>query len=236
MGKNHIKRLTSPKRWEVLRKEGKWITRPRPGTHRISQSLSLNTILKEFLKLTKTTKETKHVLNGGKVKINGVVRKDNKFAAGLMDVITIEDIGANYRLIYNEKGRLSLFPIKKPEAGIKPEKIIGKKSLKKNKLQINLGHGRNILETKKDYNVNDTLVFDLNTGKVKDHLKLEKGAIIYITKGNKVGKVGIIKSIDKKTDLGPSKILFISGKGEFETLKDYALVIGKTKPIIALPE
>lgn len=236
MGKKHLKRLKAPKSWEILRKNRKWITRPRPGAHKISQSLPLNTILKEFLKLTKTTKETKHILNNKKLKINGKVRRDHKFGVGLMDVISIEDLSLYYRVLYNKKGRLAPFPIKKTEANILPEKIVGKKSLKKNKTQINLSDGRNLLEEAKNYKVNDTLILDMGTGKIKDHIKLEKGALIYITKGNKVGSVGVIKEIEEKKDLQPTKILFTSGKEEFETLKDYAMVIGKNKPAISIPE
>ena len=233
---SHIKRLRAPKSWEILRKEKKWVTKPRSGTHQLSQSLPLNTILKEFLNLTKITKETKHILNAGKVKVNGKIRKDHKWGVGLMDVVSVDDLNLHQRVLFNKKGKLALFPIKKTEANILPEKIIGKRSLKKNKAQINLSDGRNLLDAKKDYKVNDTVILDTATGKVKEHIKLEKGALIYITKGNKVGQVGVIKEIEEKKDLQPTKITFTSGKEQFVTLKEYALVIGKTKPAISIPE
>ena len=236
MGKNHIKRLVAPKSWQISRKSTKWITRPNPGPHKASQSISLNTVLKEFINVTKTTKETKQVLNKKAVKVDGKIRKDYKFRIGLMDTVSIEDLNLHFRILYNEKGKLTAFPIKKEEANIKPEGIIGKKVLRKKKIQINLSDGKNILSDEKKYKVNDTITLELSSGKIVDHFKFEEGSIIYIKEGNKLGKVGKIKSIDKDQGLGSRKIRFASDNKEFETLKDYALVIGKTKPVITIPK
>ena len=164
------------------------------------------------------------------------IRKDHKFGVGLMDVISIDDINLYFRVLYNKKGKLFLHPIQKEESNFKPVSIIGKTILKKKKTQINLQDGRNLLSENKEYRVNDTLNVDLSSGKIVDHIKLEKGSLIYLIEGKKVGTIGHIKEIEKKKGLQHPKIIFTSEKEEFETLNEYALVIGKNKPIISIPE
>ena len=54
MIKKHQKRLTAPKTWPIKRKGIKFITRPNPGK-KFEYSISLNTVLKDFIKKTNTT-------------------------------------------------------------------------------------------------------------------------------------------------------------------------------------
>jgi len=231
MGKHHIKRINSPKTWPVNRKSTKWITRPRSGSHPLERTVAINTVMKEFLEKVKTSKEVKAILNKGIVKVDGKIRKDIRFPICVLDVITIKD--ESYRLLINEKGKLYLNSIKKEEETIKPRKIIGKKLLRGNKIQINFSDGTNMLTSDKNLNVSDTLV---SSGENKnEHIKFEKGTLVYLLKGKQVGKIGIIKEIREGKGTRPSKIFFQSGKDSFETLKDYAFVIGKTKPFIDIP-
>jgi len=231
MGKLHLKRINAPKTWPIERKLTKWISRPRPGSQPMHRTLSLNTIIKEILKITKTSKEVRVILNKGLVKVDGKVRKDQNFPVSVLDVISILD--DNYRLLINTKGKLYLHPTKKADAAVKPKKIIGKKILKGNKLQINLIDGNNVLSKDKKLQVSDTIIYENN--KEKDNLQFEKGALIYLVEGKQVGKIGIIKDIQPRKGIQPSKILFQTGKQDHTTLKDYAIVIGKTKPVIDIP-
>lgn len=233
---NHLKRITLPRTARLPRKSTKWITRPNTATHKLKDATSINTLLKEILKITKTTKETKFILNSGKVKIDGIVRKDYKFPVGVMDVVSIDGINKHYRILYDEIGKLIAVPTTSEDATLKPRKIINKKTLKGKKTQINLGDGYNLLSSSKDYKVNDTLMFDLSENKVKSHLKLEKGATIYIADGKKRGMVGKIKEIIDVKGLQPNTIIFTKDEAEFKTKKEYAIVIGKTKPEIGIPQ
>ena len=230
MGKLHIKRIAAPRSWPINRKSSKWVYRPRAGTHKLENALPLGTILKEFLNLAKTTKEVKYILTNGEIKINGKVRKDQKFPVGLMDVLSYKS--DNHRILFNEKGYLTLVKIKDAEAKILPKKVSGKTSLKGKKFQINLFDGTNLVLDNKEIKSADTIL--LENGKVKEHFKLEKGSLIYITHGKQVGKIGIVKEIKQEKSLNPAKIIFTQDKDQFETIKDYAFVIGKTKPIITL--
>ncbi len=231
MGKLHLKRINAPKTWPIERKLSKWVSRPKPGSQAMHRTLSLNTIIKEILKITNTSKEVRVILNKGLVKVDGKIRKDQNFPVSVLDVISIlED---NYRLLINTKGKLYLHPTKKADAAIKPKKIIGKKVLRGNKLQVNLIDGNNILSKDNKLKVSDTIVYE--NSKEKDNLKFEKGAFVYLIEGKQVGQVGVIKEVQPRKGIQPSKILFQIGKQDFSTLKDYAIVVGKTKPVIEIP-
>ena len=231
MGKLHIKRINAPKTWPIKRKESKWVTRPKPGSQILKRTISINTIFKEMLNKVGTLKEVKAILNKELVKVNGVVRKKPDFPVCVLDVITIKD--ENYRLLINPKGKLFMHPVKKEDAQIKLRKIIGKKVLKGNKLQINFQDGNNLISKDTKLKVLDTLVY--NGKEQKDHLKLEEGSIIYLLDGKQVGKMGVIKQIIPRKGVQLARITFKTGKEEFETLREFAFVIGKTKPLIDIP-
>jgi len=61
-----------------------------------------------------------------------------------------------------------------------------------------------------------------------ERLPLEKGMLIYLVAGKHIGAVG------KLADISGTKITVKTDKENFETLKEYAFVIGKEKPCIAL--
>lgn len=224
MVKNHIKRVAAPKQWNILRKEDKYITRQNPGAHTLELSLALNNMLKDFLKVTKTTKETKYVLTEQGVLVNNIKRKDHKAQVGFLDTITIPSIKKSYRITIDQKGMLKPKEIKEEHADL-ILKITGKTKIKAGKVQINTLSGNNIIlaeaEAKK-YKLGDTIIAGFDN-KIKAHLSLEKGAHVLITTGKHASKYGDVISIknniiEVKTD-----------KETFDTNKAYALVINKEK-------
>ncbi len=232
--KRHLSRLASPKIWPIERKEIKWIAKPRPGPHSMNNSITLNILLQNVLNIAKNTKESRRILNKGNVKVDGIIRKDHKFPTGMMDVVSIKD--DNYRILLDKKGRFILHKISKEESNLKPKKIVKKTTLKKKKIQITFFDGTNKIIDKDNYKVADTLILDLSKKSVKDHLKLEEGNLAYLLSGKHAGELGIIKRVETNKDLKPNKIFLSKNKESFETLKDYAFVIGKTKPVISLPQ
>ena len=231
MGKAHIKRLSAPKSWPIKRKENTWVTRPNAGPHNLDSSMSIGTVIKDLLGYVKNTKETKYVLSASKIMVNGKVRKDLKFPVGIMDVLSVgED---SFRIIINKKGKLIPIKIPSTEAKLVLRKVSNKTSLKDKKVQVNFEDGTNLL-SKEKYQTGDTVVFSDN--KVKDHLKFEKGAMIYITAGKQVGQVGVIKEVKEKKGLQPTTIIFTQWKENHETPKKYVFIVGKTKPLVSLSE
>ena len=147
-----------------------------------------------------------------------------------MDVLTADK--DNYRIMLDKKGKLVPVIINATESKLIPKKVINKTSTKGKKTQVNFSDGTNIL-SKENYQTGDTVIFSDN--KPKEHLKFEKGALIYILAGKQVGQIGVIKEIIQKKGLQPLRIVFTQGKENSETLKSYTFVIGKDKPIVTLP-
>lgn len=228
MVKNHLKRIAMPKTWIVGRKKAKWATKPKPGAHSLLHSLPLNIILRDMIKCAKTAKEVKAILHDKDVIVDGKKRREAKMPVGLMDVISIPAIKEDYRVLLNNRGKIITVPLKKEEASIKPSKITGKSNLKKGKIQINLSDSRNILVDKDTYKVGDTLVINLPDQKIKQHIKLEAGNLVFLTGGNSIGKVGRIEEIKG------NNVVFKVGEESFETLKQHAFVIGQQKPVIEI--
>lgn len=231
MGKNHLKRLTAPKSWHVERKFAKFITRPSPGAHSLSVGMSVNTLLKEKLKLARTTKETKFLLNNGEILVDKKKVNNHKFTVGFMDVISIPKIKRHLRVLIDKKGRLLMQEIDEKESNIKLCKIANKNILGKDRVQINLTDGRNITIKKNDYKAGDTLVIALPEQTVKESLPLEKKSWVILTEGKHTGVIGAIEDISQDTVMLKTK-----KEGSFETLKRFVFVIGKDKPIIKISE
>jgi len=224
----HLSRLAMPKTWKIKRKGIKYVTRPLPGAHSFKQGLPLSVLLRDVLKLARTTKEAKNILHNQEVLIDGTRVKENKHIVGFMDIITVPKIKKSFRIIFSKKGKLVALEIKPDEAKFKPCKLVGKKIVRKGKMQLNLYDGKNILADKKEAKVGDTIVLEIPSKKVKDVLKLEKGSTVYLTGGKHIGEIGIVDNI--KEDV----LIYKRDKDTYETSKRYAFVIGKDKPIIKI--
>lgn len=228
MIKRHLKRLAAPRSWKIKRKGITFITRPKPGAHPYIEGLPLTVILKDLGYAT-TTREVKKILVNKNILVDGVRRQNHRFIVGIMDVLAIPELNAYYRFLINKKGELMLVKTDEKEAKIKLCKITGK-TLVKNKLQLNLFDSRNILvEKNNEYKTGDTLVIEVPSQKIMHHLKLERNAVVFITRGKKVGNLGKVENISQQG------VACKKESGEIiETRKEYVFVIGKDKPIIKL--
>ncbi len=224
MGENHLKRLASPATWLVSRKERKFIARPR-GSFSMDMGMSLITVLKEVLKVVSTRKEGKRVLNSKEIIVNGIRRKDEKFMVGLMDVLSIKETGQSYRMLLDNNGKLRMVPIESKEASVKLCKIIGKRAVKKGKMQLSLHDGRSLIGTADQF-TGDSVVLELPKGNIAQHLKLESGCQAYLIGGSNVGLTGVIDNISG------DKVTIKIGDAIVEAAKRFVFVIGKDKPLL----
>lgn len=221
------KRYGVPKFWPIEVKAKKYVVSPRPGPHSKMGCAPLGVILRDILKHGRTMKEVKQILGSGAVKINGAVRKDHAFPVGLMDVV---DVGGDfYRLLPDKKG-LNLFNISPDDAEVRLAKIRNKTYIKKNKVQLNLHDGSNIVLDKDDYRTSDVIVLVANT--IKDVIRFEKGAIAVVTDGHNAGLSGTIESIDKNL----RSVVLSSGSSRIPVPIKYVFVVGRDKPVIKLNE
>lgn len=216
-----------PKTWQIKRKGIKFITRPKPGSHKLSEGLSLTALLTHVLGITTTTKEVKAVAHDKDVFVDGIPRQDHRYMTGLFDVVSFPKTKKYFRIILNKYAKLNVVEIDEKDAGFKPCKIKEKTLLKGNKVQINLSGGRNMIIKENNYKVGDTLLISLPKQEIKDHFPLEKKGTIFLTGGKHAGAVGAISAIEERNIR-----MITSDKTEIETLKKYAFVIGKTKSAI----
>lgn len=228
MVKNHLSRLTAPVSWGVKRKGIKFITRPSAGAHNLRESIPLSLVVTDLLKFARIRKETKKILNEGKIFVNGKVRKDLGYAIGLMDVISVPSLNKNYRVFYDMKGKFRLLTLEDNEKDFRLVQIKNKTIIAGNKIQLNYSDGTNIvLDKAGDYKTGDTLFVLLKDGSIKEHVPLKKGARVYIIGGNKRGVVGTFE------DVKENNIVVKTSEGSFETAKKYAFAIGKIKSLEA---
>ena len=227
MVKNHLKRINAPKTWPISRKENTWITRPNPGTHKLEESMSINTILKDFLNYVKITKEVKKILNNRDILVNKKQIDNIKYPVGILDIIEIPKTKEYFLFLLNKRGKFFLQKIDSKKAEEKYLKIINKTLLKKNKLQINFHNGENLLIENKDYKVGDTLLINLKTKKIIKHLKLEKGSTVYIKGGKYVGSTGTIERLISSNKLKNDMLELKIDNKKVKTLKRFVFVINK---------
>ncbi len=225
MAKKHLFSLNAPANWPIERKKNVWVARPNPGPHSLNKCIPLSILIKNLLGYGRTLREIKTILNSGEILIDSRIRKDYKFPVGLMDGIKIKKTKENFRVIINKNNKYELKKINDEELKLKPCKIIGKKTLKKGKIQLNLYGGRNIIVDKDSYCVGDTLLIDTEKNNINDHLKLAEGSTVYIDDGKYIGTIGKVNSIIIEKGLAKNKIVIIKDKEKIHTLKDYAFVI-----------
>lgn len=221
----HLKRLSVPTSWSVKKKGITFIARPSPGPHKKSQAMTLNYIVKDLLKIAQTTREVKKVLHAGNILVDTIARKDHHFPVGVMDIITIPSQKESYVSLYADDGKFILKKLKS-HTEEKLCKIIGKRILAKKKVQLNLYDGKNLLIDKDSYKVGDTIL--LAKGRIVKHLKMEKGALIYLIGGKHIGKLGQLIEIKHFKGMENDRIIIESGEKKIETLKDYAFIIEKS--------
>ncbi|MBC8444136.1 30S ribosomal protein S4e [Candidatus Woesearchaeota archaeon] len=231
MTKNHLKRIPSPKSWDIMKKENKFIIRPFAGSTSFKKGFALGTLLRDYLKYAKSAKEAKYILNNKEVLVNKIKRKDIHDTIGLMDIVEIPSMNKSFRILLTKKGKLELLELNESEKNLGIFKILNKKIIKKGKIQLNLSGSKNILVKDKKYRLGDSITLDLSAKKIKDHFKLEKSSMVYLTGGKHVAESGIIDKI------GNNQLIFKTKDGRsLETSKNHAFVIGKEKSAITLFE
>lgn len=183
----HLKRSKMPKSWPLPRKKKaqRFIAVP---SHLSTGGISILFILRDMLKIAKTRKEARYMTLNGFVKVNHKIRKDENFPVAVSDVITLEKEKVNYRLeIVNKK--FALEQINEKESLKKVIKIIGKKVISSDSVQMNLGDGYNFI-TKEKFSVGDSVLVNTKENKIEKILPLKEGAKVEIIVGKHAGEKG----------------------------------------------
>jgi small subunit ribosomal protein S4e len=181
----HLTRIESTKKFPITRKGDKYLARPLMSTE---DSVSVSLALRNMLKLVKTTKELKQLIHHKMLKINDRIVKDYRDSIKLFSIF---EAG-------NQAFRLTILPTKKftfETASDKKRlcKVIGKRLVSGNKIQINLHDGTNLI-SKDKINTNDTIYLDFS-GKVLSHIPFEKAKNVFVMSGKYTGLEGKVQSM-----------------------------------------
>lgn len=228
-GKNHLKRVASPRAWPVTRKTSKWIAKPNPGPHSEERGMPLVVVLRDLLKVADKAKEIKQILHEGKVLVDGKVRRDHKFPVGLFDVISIPELNVNYRVSVGNDQKFKLVPV--TDVTTKLYKIVNKTAVKGGKIQLNLHDGTTMLASN-DYHTKDSILVKVPERSIDQHLVYEVGSFAMVIDGKHAGEVGKIKEIKVVKASGPNMVKIAGKDGDFDTVERYIVVIGKDSPLI----
>jgi len=182
----HQTRNEVPRTWPIARKGTKYIV---VASHNKKEGIPLLFVLRDMLKVVKNRKELKKVLHERKIKVNGKKIREEKYALTLFDIIELGE--KSYKLILKNKK----FMLQETKDKEKTVKVIGKKALKGNILQINLSDGRNLV-SKEKLRVGDSLVLNFE-GKIIKKLELKENAKIIVTGGSHLGEEGKIEKLEK---------------------------------------
>ncbi len=230
----HVKRFSAPRHWGLETKGATFATRSSPGPHPHDLGIPLLGIVRDLLGYAQDAREARKILEQGDLKVDQVVRSDHKFAAGLMDVVSIAKTNENFRLLPDQKG-LRLQPIPETEANYKLLRVKGKTLIKGGKLQLNLHDGTNLElppEDAQKYSVGDVIQLTLPDRKMKDHMKIEPGNSAFVFRGKNSGTLGLIEKVEKGPGTQPNLVTISADGKEFETLEDYIFVVGRKRPKI----
>ncbi|KAG7672690.1 hypothetical protein KSW81_001650 [Nannochloris sp. 'desiccata'] len=227
----------TPKNWLLDKLSGIFAPKPSAGPHKTRECLPLILLLRNRLKYALTGKEVVSILMNRLVQIDGKVRTDKTYPVGYMDVVDIPKTDEHFRLLYDTKGRFVVHRISKEEAAYKLCKVKRLEFGKGGVPYIATHDGRTIRYPDPDIKVNDSVMFDLETGKIRDFIKFDIGNLAMATGGHNNGRVGTI--VHKEKHKGSFDIVHIKDAAghTFATRVTNVFVIGKgDKPLVSLPK
>lgn len=215
----HLKRQKTPKNWPITRKGTTFVVRPNFG---LNNGIPILIALRDVLKIAKNKKEVKKAIFEKKITLNDAPVISEKNSMMLFDKLGIIPLKKFYKLNLTDKGKFDLEEVSEDLSKKKIAKIIGKKTLKKKKIQINLSDGRNYLSTSQA-KVGDSVVCNFKEKKILKVLPLKEKANVIIVAGKHSGKRGTIEKIN-----GERKMVEVNcGKDKINALIKQIMVVEK---------
>jgi len=175
------------KKMPIPRKGTKYVAR---AQNDLQNSVPVVIALRDMLKLARITKEVKRMIHQKHLKINGKEVKDHRESIKLFNLF---EANKTYILTLTQNGKFVLEETKNKE---RPCKVINKKILTGDKIQLNCHDGSNVLTTDKKIRTQDTIYLSPE-GKVKKHAIFEKGKECIVIRGKFLGQKGKIESIEE---------------------------------------
>jgi len=200
----YLKRSKTPTTWPITRKGTKYIVAP---SHNLKSGVPLMIMLREFLKIGETRREVRKSVVSGQIMVNGKEIKNGKYGLSLNDTISLKS-GEHYRLTYSDTRKFILEKISAAESMEKVSKIVGKKLLRGNVVQVSLLDGRTFI-TKSDVKIGNSALIDLKKNDLKKEVPLHKGSEVLVIAGKHIGKRGKVEEVSED---GIGRVAFSGGK------------------------
>lgn len=226
--RRHLKKLAHSRMLAMPAKGEVWLKKAKASAHKKDECVPLQLFLRDVIKVAKTSREAKRILNAGEVKVDGRIVRDAGYGVGVMDVVSVPKLGKHFQ-VFVVKGFLKPVEIPEADARLKSCRIVNKTMLKAGKVQLNLHDGRNILIEKEEdrFDVGDTVRVTLPDYKIESFIKLEKGANCYVYKGKHAGAVGNLEELIELPGGIPTDARIRHGDRELVTHKDYLFAVAK---------
>jgi small subunit ribosomal protein S4e len=208
--------------------------------------MPLALVLRDTLKLAETRKEARTIVSQGRVYVDGNIRTKDDFPVGLMDVISIPDVGKSFCVLPSRKG-LILKEIGSEDAKFKLCRIEDKTVVSNGQVQLHLHDGSNILVKIADlknpqedvYDTLDTVKISLPEKQILEHVKMKEKDLAIITGGKNIGNWG--KAVEIEEAKGKKRrnalVTVENEKGNrYQTTLNFVFAIGEAHPLIPLVE
>ena len=233
--RKHLKRLAAPAHWMLAKTQGKFASHPATGPHKLRECLPLIIFLRNRLKYALNANEVQAIVKHRLVKVDGKIRSNPRYPAGLMDVIELAKSNEKFRLLYDCRGRFTVHRITDKEAEFKLCRVnkyfIGDKGIH----SLITHDGRTIRYVDPAVRKNDTVKLNIKTGEVINYFKLQPKMTVMITSGSNCGRVGVVTQIQKQTASHDIVKVKDAANNEFATRIGNVFVIGEQEPQISLP-
>jgi len=230
-GDTRVKRQMAPTFWSIRRKKGRFVLRVKPGAHSKRRAYPLGIILRDVLKIANTMHEAERIVNGGKIKVDGIIRRDVNFGVGLMDIVELASIGQAYRFVPKDSRLLVPVSVNDDEKFKKLLKITSKVAIKGNKVQYGFHDGKTVISDQK-MRVGDTCVVQLPESKINEHIEFERGSVVLVTSGENAGSVGKVEDIRDGVFSLPKRALVSFTERSVELPVEIIMTVGSERPLI----
>ncbi len=219
------KSLSASKARSFNRKEQVWTTKSRSGPHNGDKSVPLVFVARNMLGLATNLKEVKAVLYNRDVKVNGRARTSPNFPVGVFDVIDVEKTGQRFRLVFDEKGRLTAREIKAEGKAFRISKIERKAIKKKGEVQLTTDDGINVVVKKTGLKKGDSVKLEFPENKVAGEFAMKKGSAAFVIGGTHIGVLAIIGEIVQGDQKRDTLVKLEKGKESFLTPSKNIMVV-----------
>lgn len=225
----HQKRLSAPQHYPVERKGDAYVVTGR-GAQSPDEGIPLQVLLRDVLGFAETESEVRDILNSRAVAVNGSVTTDPRQTIGFMDVISIDNIDKDYRVLRDTNG-LRFQEV--DDAELRINRVEDKTTQKGGRTQLNLDSGRNMI-VDDEYSTRSSLVIDMDSGEIQDELPLEEGNLAIIAGGSHVGRTAEVKAVNVVRGSQSNRVVLEDDDGEFETPEENVYVIGRDEPEVTV--